>query len=109
VKSEDVLKKMDLEDVTGISNKNKVDNVYIGDLLSLVMSKAKEDSIWITIQTHLNIIAVAELVDISCILVVENMEVDDDTIEKAKELGIPIFRSDNSAYDAAKKLSDLGL
>lgn len=86
-----------------------VKGVYIGDLLSIVMSKAKEDYAWITIQTHINIVAVAELLDLSCIIVVEDMEVEEDTILKAKELDIPIFRTDASAYEIAIKLGDMGV
>ncbi len=104
-----IMDELNLEDITKLSNKKTVTNAYIGDLLSLVMSKAKENSIWITIQTHLNIIAVAELVDIACIVIVENMEIDKDTISKAKELDIPIFKTSKSAYDVAKDLSKLGI
>jgi serine kinase of HPr protein (carbohydrate metabolism regulator) len=73
------------------------------------MAKAEENSVWLTIQTHLNIIAVAELVDISCIIIVENMDIDEDTIIKAKELNIPIFKTEKQAYEVAKELSKLGI
>lgn len=87
----------------------KIEGVYVGDLLSVVMSKAKADYIWITIQTHINVMAVAELLDISCIIVVENMEVEADTLQKARELDIPIFRSRESAYQVACKLNSMGI
>ncbi|NLJ58093.1 MAG: serine kinase [Tissierellia bacterium] len=92
----------------GIKN-IEVKGVYIGDLLSIVMSKAKENYVWITIQTHMNIVAVAQLLDLSCIIVVEGMEVEKDTLEKAKELGIPIFSTTESAYQLALRLSDMGI
>lgn len=81
-----------------------INGVYIGDLLSLVMAKAKEKNIWITIQTHLNIMAVAELLDLSGIIIAENMEIDENTLEKANELKIPIFKTNYSAYEIACKL-----
>ncbi|MGD9568476.1 MAG: DRTGG domain-containing protein [Sedimentibacter sp.] len=86
-----------------------VEGVYIGDLLSIVMSKAKQNFAWITIQTHINIVAVAELLDLSCIIVVEDMEVEQDTLNKAKELNIPVLRTDESAYKVACRLHDLGI
>ena len=97
----DVIKKLELKEATNISNDIDFENVYIGDLLSVVMSNAEENSIWITIQTHLNIVAVADLIDIAGIIVVEDMEVDKDTVEKANELEIPILTTDKSAYEAA--------
>ncbi len=86
-----------------------IEGVYIGDLLSIVMSKAKQDYVWVTIQTHINIVAVAELLDLSCIIVAEGMEVDNDTVNKAKELDIPIFKTAESAYEVACRLYDLGV
>ena len=87
----------------------EIEGVYIGDLLSIVMSKAKKNYAWITIQTHINIVAIAELLELACIIVVENMEVDNDTLDKARELNIPIFKTYESAYQMACRLSDLGI
>ena len=87
----------------------EIEGVYIGDLLSIVMSKAKKNYVWITIQTHINNVAIAELLELACIIVVENMEVDNDTLDKAKELNIPIFKTYESAYQMACRMSDLGI
>lgn len=86
-----------------------IEGVYIGDLLSIVMSKAKHNYVWITIQTHMNIVAVAELLELACIVIVENMDIDEDTIAKAKELNIPIFKTSQSAYETACKLFSMGI
>ncbi len=102
-----LIKELNLDVETQVNNDITFDNVYIGDLLSVVMSNAKENRIWITIQTHLNIVAVAGLIDISAILVVENMDVDEDTVEKANELGIPILTTDKSAYEVACEICKL--
>lgn len=92
------------------SNKDiHVEGVYIGDLLSIVMSKAKENYVWITIQTHINTVAVAELLDLSCIIIVEDMEVEKETVNKAKELDIPVLKTGKSAYEVACMLHDLGI
>lgn len=101
--------KIDCEIVCGNKDNNDIDikNVYIGDLLSVVMSKAKENAIWVTIQTHLNVMAVAELLDISCIIIVEGMEIEEQTINKANELNIPILRTQESAFDIACKIDKL--
>lgn len=106
----EIIDKMELEVVTEFDLPQKqVEGVYIGDLLSIVMAKAQQNFLWITIQTHINIIAVATLVDLAGIIIVEGMEIEKDTIEKALEVGIPIFKSKLSAYDIACKLREIGV
>ncbi len=87
----------------------EIGGVYIGDLLSIVMSKAKKNYVWITIQTHINIVAVAELLELSCIIIVENMEIADETLVKAKELNIPIFKTRESAYNVSCRMCNMGI
>lgn len=105
----EVINNIELEKINEFDADREVNGVYIGDLLSLVMSRANKDNIWITIQTHLNIIAVASLIELSAIIVAEGMDIDSDTIEKAKVLDIPILRTSLSAYDLACKLNELGI
>lgn len=106
-----IIEGLELEIVTGETGiRNiEVDGVYIGDLLSLVMAKAKHDEIWITIQTHINVVAIADLLDLGAILVAENMEIDEDTMEKAANMDIVILKSKLSAYELACRLHDLGM
>lgn len=82
-----------------------VDDIYIGDMLSWVIGNAETGSVWITIQTNVNIIAVAVMVGIHGILIAENASVDSETIERAEEEGIPLLRSDLTAYQIAKKIN----
>ncbi len=105
----ELAEKLKLTPMCEKDEKIEIEGVYIGDLLSIVMSKAKKNYAWITIQTHINIVAVAELLELSCIIVVENMEVDDDTLNKAKELNIPIFKTSESAYQMACKMWEMGI
>lgn len=91
-------------------NFNKdVSTVYIGDLLSFVMANGIENAMWITVQRHINVIAVAQLNDFSCIVFVEGVEPDEQTIQKALELHIPLFMSQENAYALASLLHDIGL
>nr|WP_312575965.1 serine kinase [Sedimentibacter sp.] len=109
MKTIELAKALSLESLIETGKDITIEGVYIGDLLSVVMSKAKGNYIWITIQTHINVMAVAELLDIACIIVVENMEIEVDTLEKAKELDIPIFKTHESAYRIACKLNEMGI
>lgn len=105
-----IIQELKLEVVAGVNEDNiEVSGVYIGDLLSLVIAKASEKDIWITIQTHLNIIAVATLVGVSAIIIAEDSEIESDTIKKAREVNMPILKTSLSAYEIACKLNNLGL
>ena len=64
------------------------DGGYSADLLSCVMAGAKSNYLWITLQAHLNIVAVAALLDIAAIIITENAQPDPATIAKANEQGI---------------------
>lgn len=77
---------------------------YTGDLLSFVMAHAKEHMIWITIQGHINTVAVASLVGISAIILAEGSEPTADMLEKAKENQIPVLASKLSSFEIAYKL-----
>ncbi|WP_352418822.1 AraC family transcriptional regulator [Proteiniborus sp.] len=106
----EIVDKIELEVVTEFELPiRQVEGIYIGDLLSIVMSKAQQNFLWITIQTHINIIAVATLVDLTGIIIVEGMEIEKDTIDKAMEVGIPLFKTNLSAYEIACKLREIGV
>jgi Na+-translocating ferredoxin:NAD+ oxidoreductase RNF subunit RnfB len=79
---------------------------YCGDLLSDVMANASEHNVWLTVQTHQNIVAVAVLKEIACIIITCGNRPDKATCHKADEEKIPLFLSDRSAFDLA---TDLGL
>ena len=83
----------------------QIDGVYIGDLLSWVMGRAEADNIWITIMSNINVIAVASLSDVSCVLLAEDVTLDGDVLATAKEKGINILLTPLSAFDAAIKIS----
>jgi predicted transcriptional regulator len=85
----------------------EVSGVYICDLLSWVMSHANKGDIWITVHTHINIVAVAVLVEIPCIIVPEGIKVEESTINKANEEGIVILNSDKPAYQIAVELGKI--
>ncbi len=86
-----------------------VSGCYIGDLLSLAMSKVQINSIWITIQTNVNIVAVSSLADGACIIIADGFAPDEAALKKAKEQGVIILGSELSAYDIAKKLAESGI
>lgn len=109
MKCKDLAEKLGFEVLSASEKDISIQGVYIGDLLSIVMAKAKQDYAWITIQTHLNIVAVADLLELSCIIIVENMDLEPDALEKAKELEVPVFKTNRSAYSVACDFSQMGI
>ena len=87
------------------SPERDIQGAYIGDLLSWVMGRAKADNIWITIMSNVNIVAVATLADVSCILLTEGVTVDGDIISIATSKGVNILSSPLSSYEVAKIIS----
>jgi len=76
----------------------EIENGYCGDLMSDVMAHAGADCIWITIQAHKNSIAVALIKDIKSIVFTNNVTVEKEVIEKAKEEKINLLRTDKDSF-----------
>ncbi len=80
---------------------------YASDLLSDVMGNAKEDNIWITLQTHKNIMAVASLKELSAVILVNGNLPDAETIQKSNEENIPILGTDDSTFRICGRIYEL--
>jgi predicted transcriptional regulator len=82
---------------------------YASDLLSCVMAKAQAGNVWVTIQGHPNIVAVASLLDLAGIIVAEGMSIDAATLEKAEEEKVPILTTSLTTYTVVGELCKLGI
>ena len=103
----DIAKKMQLNEVCAGDNLlREVTGCYIGDLLSLVMSKAQSGDAWITIQTNVNVPAVAALSDCAMVVVAEGMELDENAKKRAQQEGISIYSSPKSAFELAVEIKE---
>ncbi len=71
---------------------------YACDMLSWVMGHEQPGMVWITVQTHLNVIAVAELIEASCVILSDCSQVDDAMLKRATDDGFPLLASDRSAF-----------
>jgi len=80
---------------------------YAGDLLSDVIAHGAAGSIWVTMQVHANIIAVAVLKDLAGILLVQGRQPADDTLKKAAEEHVVVMVSDRPAFETIGRLSAL--
>jgi hypothetical protein len=82
---------------------------YTSDLLSCVMAGAVRHGIWVTLQAHVNIIAVAALLELDAVVVTEGAAPDRGTIAKANEEGITLLSTPKSTFYVAGKLWEMGL
>jgi len=82
---------------------------YASDLLSDVMAHAKAGDLWITLQVHLNIVAVATLNDLAGIVLVNGREPEEATLRKAAEEGVVLMVSPLSTFEVVGRLYELGI
>ena len=82
---------------------------YVSDLLSDVIAGTREGDLWITLQLHQNIVAVAFLNNLAGIVIVGGREPDPDTLEKAEEQELPVLVTSLSAYEVAGKMFKMGI
>ena len=83
----------------------EITGAYVGDLLSWVMGRAKADDAWITIMSNLNVVAVASLADVACVIFAEGVMPDGELIKVAESKNINLITSSLSSYEAAVKIS----
>jgi predicted transcriptional regulator len=106
----ELIQKLNLRIEAGADNVERpVTGGYVSDLLSDVIAGATEGDLWITLQVHQNIVAVAFLNNLAGICLVGGRSPDPDTIEKADEQGVPILVSDLPAYQLAGRLYEMGI
>lgn len=80
---------------------------YASDLLSDVMGFAHEGQLWITLQTHRNIMGIASLKELAAIILVKGFKPDEDTVASSNDEQIPILGSDLQAFELSGKLYEL--
>lgn len=79
---------------------------YAGDLLSWVMGRAPADCAWVTVMSNVNVVAVASLADVGCVILAENAELDGAALEKARTVGINIYRTSMPVFEVCVKLAN---
>lgn len=108
MKVKEMMEKLDLKCLTKEDLQDReISCCYICDLLSWVMTKAKANSVWLTIQSNVNIVAVASLTDCACVVICEDVEIDPNTIQKANEQDVILLKTNHTSYELACKLSAL--
>ena len=82
---------------------------YTCDLLSWVMAHGTAGMAWVTVQTHMNVIAVASLMEMAAVIIPEGIQMETSSLEKAKDEGINVLQTQLTAYEICAKLAAAGL
>lgn len=107
MKVKDLAESLGLSVLTEGDLEKECTGCYSGDLLSWVMSRAKENDIWLTVMGNVNAVAVAVLTDCACIILTEKSALDEDAQMRAKQQGVTILHSDKNAYELSVLISKL--
>lgn len=105
MKLADVVKALDLNVFCGKDVLEKdAKGGYVSDLLSDVMGGGKESQVWITIQNHKNVVAIASLKDMAAIILAKGIEPDEDMLSHAFDEEIPVLGSKEEVFTLTGKL-----
>jgi len=112
MKLEDIAGELGLTEFTpGVTGNREaeIDHGYASDLLSDVLAHAPEGGVLITLQVHLNVIAVASHAELAAVVFAGNRKPDDEVIAKAAAEGLSLYGSPSDTFDIVGSLSALGV
>jgi serine kinase of HPr protein (carbohydrate metabolism regulator) len=102
MKVSDLVDKYNLKVFTAHGNLDRdIAGGYVSDLLSDVMGNAAENEVWVTLQTHQNVMAIASLKDLAAVILVKGLEPDEDTLERGREEDIPLLGTSMTTFEMA--------
>lgn len=102
----ELVDQFNLEVVAGPDLEKEIDGAYIGDLLSNVMARAEKGNLWLTVQGHQNVVAVALLVELSAVILVEDFDYEENAVQRACQKGVNLLKSKNNSYQLASSFSE---
>lgn len=106
--TQDLIEKSDLKALNHVDSRD-INGVFVSDMLSDVMAGAKSGNLWLTIQTHKNIVPAANLVDVCAVVITSGKEVPQETVDLASKYNIAILTSEHATFELVGKLHSLGL
>lgn len=99
-----------LKVITGQANlRREVTGGYASDLLSCVMARARAGNVWVTLQAHANVVAVASLLDLAAVIITEGIEPDAATCQKAEAEGTVLLATSRTTFDVVAGMARLAI
>ena len=108
MKVRELVDKLDLKVLSGENGLDReIDGCYVSDLLSDVMGNADAGNVWITLQTHKNVMAVASLKEMACVILVKNLTANEDTLNQSNEEEIPILQTSMETFEVTGRVYEI--
>lgn len=85
----------------------EIEGCYVSDLLSDVMGNAEINNVWVTLQTHKNVMAIASLKELACVILVKGQSASEETLAQSNEEGIPFLSTTMQTFETVGKIYDL--
>jgi len=104
-----IVQELNLEVLTGSALTRPVSAGYASDLLSAVMARVGPDFIWVTLQSHVNVVAVASMTGLAAVVITEGNKPDAEALERARQEGIVLLSSPETTYSVVSALAALGV
>jgi predicted transcriptional regulator len=105
MKVTELVEKFGLKIFSGnVGLQNEISGGYVSDLLSDVMGFAQENQVWITLQTHQNVIAIASLKDLAAVIIVKGLQPDPETVKHSEDEGIPLLGTQMETFEIVGKI-----
>lgn len=108
MKIQELAERLELKAATKVFDRD-VTGVYISDMVSDVIANAKPGNVLVTVQVHNNVIAAANLVDVSGIILTRGRKPADDMLALAEKAGIPVLVTDLNSWQVASMMFEAGL
>ena len=106
----DIVRALNLQVVAGAGSLDRdITGGYSADLLSCVMARARAGNVWITLQAHPNVLAVAVLLELAAVIVSEGAPIHDDVRAKADAEGVALLATPHTTFWAVSELAKLGV
>jgi hypothetical protein len=108
---QEIIAKLDLKVLTAPRDFSAVTprGGYASDLLSCVMAGAQPDAVWVTLQAHMNVVAVASLREVAAVILTENAQPEPDVIAKANDQNVTLLSTSAPSYEVAGRLWEMGI
>jgi hypothetical protein len=106
----EVIEKLKVEPLSSIHSADRqVSGGYASDLLSCVIKGAEKDSIWVTLQSHLNVVAVASLLGLAGVIITEGNRPNQETLSKAENEGVILMTTPKTTFTVVGELTSIGV
>ena len=106
---QEIIERLNLGVVTAADLNRQITGGYASDLLSCVMAGAKAGNVWVTLQAHPNVVAVASLLDLAAVVITEGIAPDAETTAKAEQHSVTLLQTQRPTFVVVGELVSAGV